>query len=277
MEILFFIAIAIIGLIIGSFLNVVIYRLPIILQQQWRQQCHEFLQQPAEKNISTLSLCLPRSFCPACQHRLSWKENIPLLSFLWQKGKCRYCATKISWRYPVVEIFSALIAMIVINHFGVSWQTPAALIFSWTLIVLFFIDLEHQFLPDEITLGLLWLGLLLSLFHIFTTPENAIIGAVSGYLFFWILGWTFKKLLKLEALGYGDYKLLAALCAWLGWPALLPIVLIASLLGIIVGLTLFFTKKIQFRTHLPFATFLTIAALLVLLYSDLINFYLSFH
>lgn len=267
---------AVIGLIIGSFLNVVIYRLPLIMQQQWQQQCKELLNQTAPPT-KHLSLCFPRSHCPQCKTPVHWIDNIPLLSFLLRLGKCRHCSHKISWRYPIVELASALAAVYSVIHFGIDEQAIAAIVFSWMLIVLIFVDLEHQLLFDELTLGLLWLGLIASTLGLFAPPIDAILGAVSGYVSLWVIGWVYKKIRKREGLGFGDYKLLAAIGAWVGWQMLPFVILIASGLGVIVGSTLLLRKKMKFHTPMPFGSYLAIAAWIVIFYGGpLVNLYLRF-
>jgi leader peptidase (prepilin peptidase)/N-methyltransferase len=267
---------AIVGLIIGSFINVVIYRLPLILQQDWKQQCSELLKQPA---VSTqhISLWSPRSHCPQCKTAIRCRDNIPLISFLWRRGKCANCSHQISWRYPLVELLCALLAGYSITHFGVNWQGFAATVFSWSLVALIFIDLEEHILPDEITLGLLWLGLIASVFGLFAPPVDAIIGAASGYLSLWIIGWVYKKIRKREGIGFGDYKLFAAAGAWVGWQMLPFVILIASALGVIVAVALLLRKKIQHHTPIPFGPYLAIAAWIAMFYGDhLVNIYLNF-
>ena len=267
----------VLGLIIGSFLNVVIYRLPLMMQQQWQQQCQELLNQ-TPTNIKHLSLSSPCSHCPQCKAVVRWFDNIPLLSFIFLRGQCRNCNHKISWRYPLVEIASALVAVYSVMHFGgLNGQAIAAILFSWILITLVFIDLEHQLLPDELTLGLLWLGLIASIFGLFAPPIDAIIGAASGYLSLWIIGWLYKKIRKQEGMGFGDYKLFAAAGAWVGWQMLPFVILIASGLGVIVAVALLLRKKIGRHTPIPFGPYLAIAAWVVIFYGGpLVNLYLRF-
>lgn len=267
----------ILGLCIGSFLNVVIYRFPVILQQQWRAQCLEFLNMPAEKTTSVFNLSFPRSHCPHCKKPIALWNNIPLLSYLKLHGKCSNCGTTISWRYPVVEVMCGLLSAFTVYHFGWSWQTLFALILTWGLLALFFIDLEHQLLPDEITLGLLWLGLIAALGQLFVKPQDAIIGAIVGYISLWLIGWIFKKIRRIEGIGYGDYKLLALLGAWTGWQQLPFIIIAASLVGAIIGIMLIFIRKINRRTPIPFGPYLCIAGWLALFYGpQIMRYYLHF-
>ena len=265
------------GLIIGSFLNVVIYRLPLMLQKNWRQQCLEFLKQPSDSTTEKFDLASPRSHCTHCKKTLSPWMNIPLLSFILLRGKCPYCQNKISKRYPLVELLSTLLSIFILYHFGFSWAGIAGLIFTWALLALIFIDIEHQLLPDEINLGLLWLGLLLSLGNVFVGSQEAILGAAAGYLFLWCVGWLFKKLRGIEGIGFGDYKLFAVFGAWFGWELLPFILLIAALLGTFVGLILMVNKKIHYRAPLAFGPYLAIAGWIALCYgSHLMQFYMAF-
>ena len=224
----------VLGLLVGSFLNVVIYRLPIILQRNWRQQCCEFLEiqdpQPAEKNSplswKNLSLAEPASHCPKCQHNIQAWENIPLVSYVLLGGRCASCKVKIPVRYPAVELATGFLSALVAVNFGATWLTLALLLFVWTLVVLTMIDFDHQLLPDNITLPLLWLGLAVNTWDLGTgvTTQESVLGAAGGYLSLWSVYWVFKLATGKDGMGYGDFKLLAALGAWLGWQALLPIV-----------------------------------------------------
>ena len=227
------------GLLIGSFLNVVIIRLPRMLAHSWTVQCYEYLKQPLPAETKEpYNLVLPRSHCPKCNHMISAIDNIPVISFLFLKGRCRHCQTPISWRYPLIEITTALLSIVVAYRFAISWQTLAALILTWSLITLTVIDLQEQLLPDDITLPLLWLGLIVNSQSFFTSLESALFGAVAGYLFLWSIYWLFKLLTHKEGMGYGDFKLLAMLGAWLGWQVLPVIILLSSVVGVVVGLTL---------------------------------------
>jgi leader peptidase (prepilin peptidase)/N-methyltransferase len=259
------------GLLIGSFLNVVVYRLPHMLQQAWRNECSELLniKTPAELSApENFNLCLPRSHCPQCKKQLTWQENIPLLSYLLLRGKCAHCQQAISWRYPALEFSSAVISLLMALHFTSAWPLLAALIFSWSLLALVFIDIEQQLLPDIITLPLLWLGLLCSLFYFFTDPASAIIGAMTGYTFLWLIAWLFYKITKKVGMGHGDFKLFALLGAWLGWQLLLPVLLLASLLGAAVGMSLIVLKKQSRYTPIPFGPFLAFAGGIALLWGN---------
>lgn len=224
----------------------------------------------------SVNLFFPRSFCPNCQHTLSWWQNIPLLSYIFLRAKCFYCHTPISFRYFFIEAFSGLVVFICAFHFGVSWQALWAMIFSLTLITMTFIDIDHQILPDSLTLPLMWLGLILSLDQVYIPTHTAIIGACAGYLSLWAVYWAFKLVTKKEGMGYGDFKLLAALGAWLGWQALPNILLISALLGIIMALVLRATKKLDAGNPISFGPYLAFAGWINLLWGEQINrFYLG--
>jgi leader peptidase (prepilin peptidase)/N-methyltransferase len=226
---------AVLGAIVGSFLNVVMLRYPRWLEWSWRRQAREFLGQPAGTDEEPPNLVFARSHCPSCQAPIRAWQNIPILSWLLLRGRCASCKTAISWQYPLVEAITALTSLAVALKFGFTFEAVAALGFTWGLIALAGIDFRTQLLPDQITIVLLWTGLLLALRPLFVSPTDAILGAAIGYLSLWIIFWLFKLLTGKEGLGYGDFKLLAALGAWLGPMALLPIVLIASVTGAIIG------------------------------------------
>lgn len=267
------------GLVIGSFLNVVIYRLPIMLQKDWRKQCIDYLnlsEQPSSVTIETFNLVKPRSHCPNCQQPVKPWHNIPLISYLYLRGRCRNCQQRISWRYPLVELLSACLTIYLVWHFGISWQAAASLVFSWILLCLIFIDLDHQLLPDNLTLPLLWLGLLASIWQLFCSPQDAILGASLGYLSLWTVAYGFKKLTGREGMGHGDFKLLAALGSWTGWQLLPLIILISSLLGAIVGILLIVFRNHQRHAPIPFGPYLAIAGWVSLLWGkSLMDMYLQ--
>lgn len=233
----------IISLCIGSFLNVLIHRTP-----------------------RELSILLPASHCPVCHHALKWTHNIPLLSYLMLKGRCRFCASRISSQYPLVELLTGIMGVFLFWKFGLTPAFIATAFFSFVLIALIVIDLEHQLLPDILTLSLLWAGLLASLYPIFVSPEQAIMGAAIGYLSFWLIAKLYEHIRGHEGMGYGDFKLLAAIGAWVGAKSLLEVVLISSLLGTAVGLTLLISKKANSKTPIPFGPFLAIAGWVVLVF-----------
>ncbi|MBI4357552.1 MAG: prepilin peptidase [Gammaproteobacteria bacterium] len=259
------------GLVVGSFLNVVIYRLPLMLLREWQRECQNWinLQSASFPFIAfkkSFNLLWPSSHCPHCHHSLTALENIPVISFLWQKGKCTHCRGPISFRYLWVELLSAFLALIVVWKLNLTLHAVFAVILTWCLIALAVIDLEKQLLPDSITIPLLWLGLLVNCGPGFVTPTEAIIGACLGYMSLWSLYWIFKWITHKEGMGYGDFKLLAALGAWLGWQSLLGVILIASSIGAIVGLTLIFLKKIDRDVPIPFGPYLALGGWVILLW-----------
>lgn len=252
----FLLWVACLGLLIGSFLNVVIYRLPIMLEQQWA----------ANPGTPAMNLLMPRSLCPQCYTMIKARHNIPLLSFMMLRGQSVCCDKPISRRYPLVEILSLGLSVIIALHFGASMQTLAALILIWSLIPLVFIDCEHQILPDNITLPLMWAGLMINTAQIFTTPIDAIFGAVAGYSLFWIIAYVFKRLRGVEGLGLGDAKLLAACGAWLGWQFIPLLILLAALGGLIITLSYNILHQRSHREPIPFGPFIALACVLTLLY-----------
>jgi len=260
---------SILGLIVGSFLNVVIHRLPEMMMREWRLQCHELQGgTPDEADREPFNLSTPRSRCPACGHLITPRENIPLLSYLLLKGRCAGCGKPISLRYPLVETLTALLSALVVWHFGFDWQAAAALLLTWALIPLIFIDLDHQLLPDDITLPLLWLGLGLSLFGIFTDPRSAILGAMAGYLSLWSVYILFKVVTGKEGMGYGDFKLLALFGAWLGWQAIPLIIILSSLTGAVVGITLILLRRHDRGTPIPFGPYLAAGGWIALMWGE---------
>jgi leader peptidase (prepilin peptidase)/N-methyltransferase len=263
------------GLFIGSFLNVVIYRLPVMMQRSWRTQCQELLELEQEQ-YPRFNLNLPRSRCPHCGHLISAVENIPVLSYLLQKGRCRHCEGKIAVRYPLIELFTAVITAITAWHFGFGWEALFAILLSWALIALSFIDIDQQLLPDDITLPFLWLGLALSLFGLFTDMQSAIIGAMAGYLSLWLVYWAFKLLTGKEGMGYGDFKLLALFGAWLGWQSLPLVILLSSLVGAVIGIAMILLRGRDRQLPIPFGPYLAAAGWLAMLWGDaLIDIYLD--
>jgi len=269
---LFVVWCVLLGLVVGSFLNVVIYRLPLMMEREWRMQCAEWLGQPdTSGDTPALSLWGPRSHCPHCGHLILAVENIPLLSYLWQRGRCAHCGAAIGIQYPVVEASSGLLAGIVAWHFGFGWPAAAALLFTWILLAASVIDLHRQLLPDDLTLPLLWLGLVAALFGLFTDLSSAVIGAMAGYLSLWTVYQVFRLLTGKEGMGYGDFKLLAALGAWAGWQHLIAIVLLSSLVGALVGLALILLRGRDRQTPMPFGPFLAAAGWIVLLWGEPIN------
>jgi leader peptidase (prepilin peptidase)/N-methyltransferase len=265
------------GLIAGSFLNVVIHRLPAMLEHQWRHQCHELLGTPGQTPAAPANLVTPRSRCPHCGHAIGMLENIPLLSFLWLRGRCSACGRPISWRYPAVEALAAVLAFVTAWRFGFGAPALLALLLTWALLAATFIDLERQLLPDALTLPLLWLGLLVNLNGTFAPLPAAVAGAVAGYLALWVLFHLYRLLTGKEGMGHGDFKLLALFGAWLGWPALPLVILLASFSGAVVGLALIAAGRHDRRQPIPFGPFLCAAGWIALLWGDaLTDWYLQF-
>ncbi len=272
MPLLFVVMAAILGLLVGSFLNVVIHRLPKMMEKEWRAQCAELASgtDPAPVQVTNenpaYNLVVPRSACPGCGHQITAIENIPIVSYLFLGGKCRSCKLKISPRYPIVEGLTALLSGMIAWHFGFGLAGASALIFLWGLIALTFIDADTQLLPDSITLPLLWLGLIVNLNGTFTDLRSAVLGAVFGYLALWSVYWIFKLVTKKEGMGYGDFKLLAAIGAWLGWQVLPIVILLSSVVGAVVGIILILLARLGRNIPLPFGPYLAMAGLIALVW-----------
>ncbi len=262
---------ALFGLVVGSFLNVVVHRLPVMLERQWRRQCAELAGTTPVAEEDPYSLVRPRSRCPHCGHAIRAIENIPVLSYLWLRGKCSQCGQGISWRYPAVEILTGLLSFMVAWHFGIGLVAMAALLFTWTLVALAFVDLETQYLPDNLTLPLLWLGLLVNLDNGFVPLSQAVIGAIAGYLSLWLVFHGFRLITGKEGMGYGDFKLFAAFGAWLGWQQLPFIILAASLIGALTGLAMILWRGFDRRLPIPFGPFLCAAGWVALLWGPQIT------
>jgi len=266
---------SVIGLMIGSFLNVAIYRIPIMMQRE-SENYLALENDQLPPHTERYNLITPRSACTSCAHKLSLADNIPILSFVWLKARCRYCKASVSWRYPSVELLTAVLSTLVIWHFGSGIAGLSALIFLWLLMVMSFIDLDTQLLPDELTLPLMWLGLLINLDGTFVPLRDAVIGAAAGYLFLWLVYWMFLAATGKEGIGYGDFKLLAALGAWMGWTMLPLIVLLSSVVGATVGLLMIALKRHHRDSPIPFGPFLATAGLLALLIGQpIINSWLA--
>jgi len=271
----FIVVSVIFGLMIGSFLNVVIYRLPKMMEREWHKGCQE-LQGIEAEPAPRFNLATPRSACPACGHQISAVENIPIFSYLFLRGKCKGCHTKISLRYPLIEALTGLLLGLVTWKFGYSSMTVAAWAFTIALIALTFIDFDTQLLPDDITLPLLWLGLLYNLDTGFTDIHSAIVGAVGGYLILWSVYWLFKLVTGKEGMGYGDFKLLAAIGAWFGWQILPAVILLSSLGGSIIGIGLIILAKRGRNVPMPFGPYLALGGVAALFFgTQLSALYLS--
>ncbi|PIE00129.1 MAG: prepilin peptidase [Thiothrix nivea] len=257
------------SLMIGSFLNVIINRLPVMLEREWKQECNEFLGHTDTTADNTrFNLAVPRSQCPKCGHQITVLENIPLLSYLFLRGKCSDCKTPISIQYPLVEITTALLSMLIAAKFGFSKETLALLILTWTLITLFMIDAQTMLLPDNLVYPLLWLGLLLNLNGFFITLADSVIGAMVGYLILWSLFHLFKLLTGKEGMGYGDFKLLAALGAWGGWQILPFVIFASSAFGAIFGITVMLLKGQRESQPMPFGPWLAMAGFVALVWHE---------
>ncbi len=266
---LFYSLVTILGLLVGSFLNVVIHRLPIMMERGWKREYQAYFhpEQPQEDQ-AVYNLVVPGSRCPGCHSAIRPWQNIPVLSWLWLKGKCANCHTKISPRYPIVEAITGLASLLVALHFGVTMATLVALLFTWAMIALTAIDFDKMLLPDQICLPLLWLGLLVSIPAYFVESSSAILGAAAGYLVLWTIYWGFKLLTGKEGMGYGDFKLLAAIGAFVGWEHLTVVILLSSVVGAIVG-TLYLKLSQQSESRpIPFGPYLAIAGWITLLYGD---------
>lgn len=258
----------VLGLIVGSFLNVVIYRLPIMMQREMEEFCAELHHLPVTETTAPYNLIWPRSQCPHCAHTITAVENIPILSYLWQKGRCTACQQKIALRYPLIELTSAVLVCSVAWQVEFGWPLLGAFVFTWALLALTAIDFDQQLLPDSITLPLLWLGLLCNLNGFYTDIHSSLLGAVAGYMTLWSVNTTFKLIRHKEGMGAGDFKLLAALGAWLGWQQLPLIILLSSLVGSVVGLALILLKKHDLTTRIPFGPYLAGAGWISLLWGS---------
>jgi leader peptidase (prepilin peptidase)/N-methyltransferase len=263
-------ACALLGLMIGSFLNVVIHRLPIMMERDWQTQCAEFAGAPAP-TFESLSLVSPRSRCPHCARQIHALENIPILSYLFLRGRCKGCGQSISPRYPLVEAITGLLFGYAGWRYGATLATAGALIFITAMIALTFIDFDTQLLPDDITLPLLWAGLLINTGNTFASLSNAVIGAAAGYLVLWSVYWAFKLATGKEGMGFGDFKLLAAIGAWLGWQLLPLVILLSSFVGAAVGIVLIVVARRGRSVPMPFGPYLTAAGLIALFWGNALN------
>lgn len=258
----------VLGLVVGSFLNVVILRLPVMMQREWAAEVAASRGEEAHGSAAPFNLVTPRSHCPQCGHTLSALENIPVVSWLFLRGRCRACGTPISGRYPLVELATGLLSALVVVQLGWSPEAAGALLLTWTLVALSGIDLDHQLLPDSLTLPLLWAGLLVNSTGLFAELSDAVWGAALGYLGLWAVFHAFRLLTGKEGMGYGDFKLLAALGAWMGWQALPVIVLLSSLVGAAVGIALMVLKGRGRDLPIPFGPYIAAAGLIALLWGE---------
>lgn len=276
----------ILGLLVGSFLNVVAYRLPIMLERDWHEQCCNYLKienttpksNKSPTSFKVFNLQKPDSHCPFCDHKIKPWENVPVLSYLFLKGKCSNCKANISIRYPSVELVSGVLSGLIAFHFGATWLTIALLFLTWALITLTLIDFDHQLLPDNITLPLIWLGLIVNTIDLGlgVTLQDAVIGAIAGYLALWIVYWAFKLATGKDGMGYGDFKLLSALGAWMGWQSLLPIIILSSLVGAVFGIGMIILRGKDKSVPIPFGPFLTGAGFIMLIWGPQLSaFYIE--
>ena len=267
-----------VALLVGSFLNVVIYRLPVMMEREWQEAIRqESADSASESTKERFNLAFPASRCNQCGHKIRWYENIPVISWLALKGRCSQCKTPISARYPLIEALSGILCGVIAWKFGLTLEGMALMVLTWALIALTFIDVDHQLLPDSITLPLLWLGLLLNSFEVFTTLESAVWGAALGYLALWSVYWAFKLLTGKEGMGYGDFKLLAALGAWSGAISLPMIILFSSVAGVLLAGILIVTNKHQASNPLPFGPYLAIAGWFAIIFGEhIIRWYLMY-
>ncbi|NYH09872.1 prepilin peptidase [Pseudomonas moraviensis] len=265
------------GLVVGSFLNVLIWRLPKMLEREWRQQAHDVLGLPGEAPAPTYNLMLPHSQCPHCGHRIRAWENIPVLSYVFLRGRCSSCSASISKRYPLIELACGLLSAFIAWHLGFGWQACLLIVLTWGLLAMSLIDTEHQLLPDVLVLPLLWLGLIVNSFELFVPLHDALWGAVLGYMALWSVFWLFKLITGKDGIGHGDFKLLALLGAWGGWQILPLTILLSSLVGAVLGVILLKLRDQKTSTPIPFGPYLAIAGWIALLWGGQITgFYWQF-
>ncbi|MCC6075682.1 prepilin peptidase [Pseudomonas sp. GCM10022188] len=262
---------AILGLLVGSFLNVVVYRLPVMMQRDWQSQAREVLELQDVEPAERFNLLLPDSHCPHCGHKIRAWENIPILSWLLLRGRCAGCKAPISLRYPLVELACGVLSAVVAWQFGFTWQAGAVLLLTWGLLAMSLIDADHQLLPDVLVLPLLWLGLIVNQSGLLATPSDAFWGAVAGYLSLWSVYWLFKLVTGKEGMGYGDFKLLAMLGAWGGWQILPLTILLSSMVGAVLGIIILRVRRADGGTPLPFGPYLALAGWIALLWGDVIT------
>ncbi|RTL03279.1 MAG: prepilin peptidase [Neisseriaceae bacterium] len=262
--------VTLLGMLVGSFLNVAIHRMPIMLERAWQAECaYARGEEPAPQN--KYNLVVPRSACPQCGHKISAGENIPVVSYLLLGGKYKQCKTPISARYPLVEALTGVLSGYIAFHFGYGPQLIGALFFCWILVALTFIDFDTQLLPDDLTLPLLWLGLAFNISGSFVSLSHAVIGAMAGYLILWSVYWLFKLIRGKEGMGYGDFKLLAAIGAWLGWQALPLVILLSSVVGVIAGIIINIRAKHGLSSPFAFGPYLAIAGMIAMLWGPVLT------
>lgn len=267
----FVLCVTLLGLLVGSFLNVVIHRLPRMMELDWQREAREALNLPQDEPQKTYNLVLPNSQCPHCAHEIKPWENIPVVSWLALGGKCSSCKAPISKRYPLIELTCGALSAFIAWHYGFGWQAGAMLLLTWGLLAMSMIDVDHQLLPDALVLPLLWLGLIVNHFGLFTNLGDALWGAVFGYLSLWSVYWLFKLITGKEGMGYGDFKLLAMLGAWGGWQVLPLTILFSSLVGAVLGVIMLRLRNAETSTPIPFGPYLAIAGWIALLWGDQIT------
>lgn len=270
-----YIIVTIFGLVIGSFLTVVVARYPVILQRQWQTECREYLNLPHEKQTKNISLATPNSHCPYCKTSIKIHHNIPLLSYFLLRGKCATCKRPIPKLYPLIELITAIMSIAVLWRFGLTDEMLGALFFTYVLIALSFIDFNHHLLPDTLTLSTLWIGLLFNTIPLYTTLANAVWAAVIGYLFLWICAWIFQKIRHKQGMGHGDFKMIAMVGAWLGLEAMLNTLILATILGALCNLILILSKKVSWERPTPFGPYIALSAWLSLLFGSFILFWMG--
>jgi len=282
---LFILAAFVIALLVGSFLNVVIYRVPIMMERGWREQCTALSASPAsELPEGRFDLMAPRSRCPSCGHRITAMQNIPVLSYVLLGGKCAGCGSRIPARYPVIELLTGILTGVVAWRFGFGWEAAAAIAMTWALVAISVIDIDHQYIYDNMVLPLVWAGLVLSLWHpmtgagtLFIEPKAAIAGALAGYLSLWSVYHLFRLITGKEGMGYGDFKLLAALGAWLGWTMLPLIILMSAVVGAVTGVLMIAFKQHERSVPIPFGPYLAAAGWIAMLWGEqIVNWYLDY-
>jgi leader peptidase (prepilin peptidase)/N-methyltransferase len=281
--IVFYGVVAFISLLVGSFLNVVIHRLPIMMENEWRTALQELDEEvigelaaaggPADATVTattpeTFNLSVPRSHCPKCDNQITWWQNIPVISYLMLRGRCYNCKTSISARYPVIELITMLLSIAVAWQFGASWQSVVGISVTWLLVAMTMIDFDHQLLPDNLTLPMMWIGLLASLVPVFADVRSAVIGAAAGYLILWTIYQLFKLITGKEGMGYGDFKLLAAIGALLGWEVLPMVILLSSLVGAVVGVSLILVSGRDKNIPIPFGPYLAAAGWIAMMWGE---------
>lgn len=267
----FLLLLTLLGAIMGSFLSMLVHRLPRMMQQEWHNECQQLLFQQQNRSPATENLAFPNSYCPHCHHPLRWRDNLPLLGYLINRGRCYHCHHPIHWRYFAIELLATLVAFTAALHFGPTTAAVLSAAVGWVLLALLFIDLEHQLLPDSLTLPLLWGGLIANQFSLFASPSSALWGAIAGYLSLWTIFHLYRLFTGKIGMGHGDFKLFAALGAWCGWQLLPQILLFASVIGILAALPLLWKRQVTLTSAIPFGPFLALGGWLSLMFGNLMQ------